>query len=425
MVEIEPFRGFRYNKEQVGDFSLVITPPYDVINEEQKNEFKKGSSYNMVNLILGNDPLKVAETFKEWQETGILVRDEKESLYVYGQEFSYNKDRVRRIGFVSLVKVEELGKGILPHEKTLEKPFKERLALINATRANFGSVFLLYDDREKIIDGMMMDAINGVKPDLDFRDKEGIHHTMWRVSDEGFIQKIQKEMGQYQCIIADGHHRYRSALKFREEHPEIKGSGYTMCCFVNSFNEGLFILPIDRFIFGIENLDFEGVLERLKEEFEVEEIANKTELIRELDNTDVLVDKSTNLKNHVFGLYSYSSKKSYLLKLINNSILEEYYPDDTDIYKKLDINILHKIIFEKILNISEEDQLKGTYIEYTKGPKRALEKLENGEYQIAFFVNAPLMREIFLTARAGETMPQKSTYFYPKIYSGIVINKIE
>jgi uncharacterized protein (DUF1015 family) len=425
MVEIEPFRGFRYNKEQVGDFSLVITPPYDVINEEQKNEFKKGSSYNMVNLILGNDPLKVAETFKEWQETGILVRDEKESLYVYSQEFSYNKDRVRRIGFVSLVKVEELGKGILPHEKTLEKPFKERLALINATRANFGSVFLLYDDREKIIDGMMMDAINGVKPDLDFRDKEGIHHTMWRVSDEGFIQKIQKEMGQYQCIIADGHHRYRSALKFREEHPEIKGSGYTMCCFVNSFNEGLFILPIDRFIFGIENLDFEGVLERLKEEFEVEEIANKTELIRELDNTDVLVDKSTNLKNHVFGLYSYSSKKSYLLKLINNSILEEYYPDDTDIYKKLDINILHKIIFEKILNISEEDQLKGTYIEYTKGPKRALEKLENGEYQIAFFVNAPLMREIFLTARAGETMPQKSTYFYPKIYSGIVINKIE
>ena len=137
-----------------------------------------------------------------------------------------------------------------------------------------------------------------------------------------------------------------------------------------------------------------------------------------------MLDKTTNLKNHVFGMYCYLNKKPYFLKLKNNDILDEYYPKDTDVYKKLDINILHKIVFENVLGISEDDQYRGTNIEYTKGSKRALHKLEDKKYQFAFFLNAPLMREIFLTARANETMPQKSTYFYPKVYSGLVINKI-
>jgi len=430
MVEIKPFKGLRYNKEKINDLGLVITPPYDVINEKEKEEFYALSEYNAVRLILGKEGdniagyAGVAQNFKEWQEKDILKKDDKDSIYIYSQAFSYNGDMFTRIGFVSLVKLEELGKGILPHEKTLEKPFKDRLALINATKANFGCVFVLYDDRQKIIDKIIKDKINE-EPDMDFEDKFKIKHKLWKVSDEDFINKLKEEMLQYQCIIADGHHRYKSVLKFKEEHPELQEAQHTMCCFINSFNEGLFILPIDRFIFNLENANIDKVLTKLKEYFEIEEIEKVDELIKKVDETSVMIDKTINLKNHVFGMYCYLNKSSYLLKLKNNNILDEYYPNDTDVYKKLDINILHKIIFENILNISEEDQFKGTHIEYTKGSKRALDKLNEGKYQFAFFINAPLMREIFLTARANETMPQKSTYFYPKVYSGFVINKIE
>ena len=159
--------------------------------------------------------------------------------------------------------------------------------------------------------------------------------------------------------------------------------------------------------------------------FKIEEVKDVKELISRVDSTKVMVDKTINLKNHVFGMYCLLNNKSYLLKLKDNNILDKYSPDKTDVYRKLDVNILHQIVFKDILGISEEDQYKGIHIEYTKGSKRALDRLQKNHYQFAFFLNAPLMREIFLTARAGETMPQKSTYFYPKVYSGLVINKIE
>lgn len=428
MVEIKPFKGMRYNKEKINDFSLVITPPYDVINEKEQEEFYNFSEYNAIRLILGKDGkeryTKAAHYFKDWQEKGILKEDNKNSIYIYSQTFTRKGSIFTRIGFVSLVKLEEFGKGMLPHEKILEKPFKDRLALINATNANFGFVFILYDDRQKIIDKIIKEKINNKQPDMDFEDKYAIKHKLWKISDSDFIDKLKNEMIQYQCIIADGHHRYKSVLKFMEDHPELKDAKYTLCCFINSFNEGLFVLPIDRFVFNLENVDVDKILSQLKEYFEIEEVSDANNLIKRVDDTPVMIDKTINLKNHVFGMYCYPNKKSYFLKLKNNNILDEHYPNDTDVYKKLDINILHKIIFENILRISEEDQFKGIHIEYTKGPKRALHKLEDNKYQFAFFLNAPLMREIFLTARANETMPQKSTYFYPKVYSGLVINKI-
>ncbi len=434
MVEIKPFKGFKYNKEKIKDFSLVITPPYDVINEKEKEEFYNFSEYNTVRLILGkekpgdngeNKYTRSANYFKNWQKKEILEKDKEDSIYTYSQTFNYNEKTFTRISFVSLVKLEELGKGILPHEKTLEKPFKDRLALIEATKANFGFVFILYDDRQKTIDAMIKDKINNKEPDIKFEDKFKIKHKLWKITDQEFINKLKQGMLQYQCIIADGHHRYKSVLAFKDENPELEDAKYTMCCFINSFNKGLFILPIDRFVFNLKNVDISKILEQLKEYFEIEEIKDVNELIKKVDDTKIMLDKTINLKNHVFGMYCYLNKKSYFLKLKDNNILDKHYPNNTDVYKKLDINILHKIIFENILNISEEDQYRGTHIEYTKGTKRALDKLEDNKYQFVFFLNTPLMREIFLTARANETMPQKSTYFYPKVYSGLVINKIK
>lgn len=431
---IKPFKGMEYHKEKIKDFSLVITPPYDVIDEREREEFYNLSEYNVVRLILGkekkgddgeNKYTRAAQYFKEWQEEGVLKKDNEDSIYIYSQTFNYQSKIFTRIGFVSLVKVEELGKGILPHEKTLEAPFRDRLTLIKATKANFGFVFILYDDRQKIIDNFIKEKINKKEPDISFSDKFKIRHQLWKISDEGFSNRLKKEMLQYQCVIADGHHRYKSVLKFKEEHPGLKDAEYTMCCFINSFHKGLFILPIDRFVFNLKDVEINGILTQLKEYFEMEEVADVNELIKKIDHTEIMIDKRINLKNHVFGMYSFLNKKSYFLRLKDNNILNEYYPEKTDIYRKLDVNILHKIVFNDILGINEEDQFKGTHIEYTKGSKRALDKLKDNRYQFAFFLNSPLMREIFLTARSNETMPQKSTYFYPKVYSGLVINKIK
>ena len=306
----------------------------------------------------------------------------------------------------------------------MERPFKDRLNFISATKANLGCIFMLYDDRERIIDTLINEKITNLQPDMEFTDKVSIQHKLWKISDNDFIEKIKTEMEKYQCIIADGHHRYRSNLEYSNQNPDLEDAKYTLCSFVNSFNEGLLVLPIDRFIHSLKEADIDHILTKLKESFEIEELTSPEELVGKIDSTDVMIDKETNQKNHVIGMYSFQNKKSYFLKLKDNNILKGIYPDKTNIYQRLDINILHKIVFNNILNISDEDQYQGTNIEYTKSDHRALDKLDNNKYQLAFFLNPPLLREIFLTARADETMPQKSTFFYPKIYSGLVINKI-
>ncbi|MDP7179872.1 MAG: DUF1015 domain-containing protein [Candidatus Woesearchaeota archaeon] len=431
MVTIKPFKGIRYNKEKVIDFSKVITPPYDVINEKQKQEFQDASEYNYVRLLLGKngengekDYKDVAELLAEWQKNKILEQDGQDSIYIYSQTFQLNGKQVTRIGFNSLIKLEPHGQGVLPHEKTMERPFKDRLNFISATKANLGCIFMLYDDRERIIDTLINEKITNLQPDMEFTDKVSIQHKLWKISDNDFIEKIKTEMEKYQCIIADGHHRYRSNLEYSNQNPDLEDAKYTLCSFVNSFNEGLLVLPIDRFIHSLKEADIDHILTKLKESFEIEELTSPEELVGKIDSTDVMIDKETNQKNHVIGMYSFQNKKSYFLKLKDNNILKGIYPDKTNIYQRLDINILHKIVFNNILNISDEDQYQGTNIEYTKSDHRALDKLDNNKYQLAFFLNPPLLREIFLTARADETMPQKSTFFYPKIYSGLVINKI-
>ena len=200
---------------------------------------------------------------------------------------------------------------------------------------------------------------------------------------------------------------------------------YGLMCFVNSFNDGMVILPTNRIIFGLENIDMAFVLNQLRRYFYVEEIREIKELAKKVEDTDVLVDKNRNLKNHVFGVYSNITKKGYLLRLKEDGILNETFSGKTDIYKKLDVNILHKVIIDQILGITEEQQKNKEHIDFIKGNEETIERMSDETNQLCFFVNPPLMREVFLTARAGEVMPQKATYFFPKVYSGLVIYKFE
>jgi uncharacterized protein (DUF1015 family) len=197
-----------------------------------------------------------------------------------------------------------------------------------------------------------------------------------------------------------------------------------LLCFVNSFNEGTLILPTNRVIFGLDNLDINEILNKLEQHFKVEEVA-KDQLIRKMDAVEVIIDKSINLKNHVFGVYCNLNKKAYFLTLKNNLVLKDRLPDKTDIYQKLDITILHNLIIEGILGITEEQQKRREHIDFVKGNEETWEKIEENNLQFAFFVKPPLMREVFLIARAGETTPQKTTCFYPKVFSGLVVYDFE
>jgi uncharacterized protein (DUF1015 family) len=425
MVDIIPFNGITYNKEKISDFSRVITPPNDVISKEVKQELIDQSDFNFVKLILpdgnGDKYENSAKLLKEWVQEEVLAKDDEETIYIYSESYIIDGKMFGRTGFMTLIKLEDLGNGVLPHEKILEKDLKDRIELIKTTKANFGVPFVLYDDKQKIIDEIVGKEIEGKEPYINFTDKKNVTHKLWKVSNKKAIMKIQEEMKQYRCVIADGHHRYTSELKVKEMLEDTEGAKYGLLCFVNSFNEGMIILPTNRVVFGLENIDMGEVIEQLNEYFEVEEIGDIEELAKKVSETKIMIDKTTNLKNHVFGVYSNLNNKGYLLSLKDISILDSIMPGKTDIYQKLDINILHKIIIEKILGISEEKQKNRENIDFIKGNEETVAKMQDKEIQFAFFVNPPLMREVFLTARAGETMPQKSTYFYPKVFSGLVI----
>ena len=194
MVEIKPLHGLTYNKEKINDFSKVITPPNDVISKEGKDKLEHESNFNFVKLILpdGNDDKyqNSAKTLKEWQEKNILIKDKEKTIYLYSQEYKSNGNTFARIGFISLIKLEELGKGVLPHEKILEKDLKDRINLISTTKANFGVPFLLYDDKEKIIDNLIIEKMKTPNY-LTFTDEKGVEHKLWKTSDTEFIDKVK------------------------------------------------------------------------------------------------------------------------------------------------------------------------------------------------------------------------------------------
>ncbi len=394
MVEIKPLHGLTYNRGKIKEFAKVITPPNDVISKQGKDVLEHESEFNFVKLILpegnGNKYQNSAEIFKKWQDEKILIKDDKKSIYIYSQTYKANDGTYTRLGF-------------------------------STTKANFGVPFLLYDDKEKIIDNLIIKQIENNDPYLDFKDEKGVEHKLWKITNPDFIGKVSKQMIDYQCIIADGHHRYTSDLKVKD----ITGEQYGLMCFVNSFNEGMIILPTNRIAFGLKDIDMAFILNQLRRYFELEEIEDIKELVKKVEDTEVMINKTVNLKNHIFGMYNNINKKGYLLKLKENNILNTILPKKTDIYKKLDINILHKIIIEQVLGITEEQQKNREHIDFIKGNEETIEKMKDENIQFCFFVNPPLMREVFLTARANETMPQKSTYFFPKVYSGLVTYKFE
>jgi uncharacterized protein (DUF1015 family) len=353
---------------------------------------------------------------QEWLKEGILIKEDEDSTYIYSQTYNIEEKTYTRTGFIALIELEELGKNVLPHEKTLPKHLQDRIDLMEHTKSNEGCVFFIYEDSKKEIDSGLNEFMKDNPVLFGFEDDAKVQHRIWRIDDPNLIEKIKSEMKSRKVVIADGHHRYKASLEFKNRHPEMEAAKYRVAAFVNSFNEGLVILPTNRILLnhGIGT----GFIETLQKFFSVQEMKSKESLISELN-------KNKSQKNYLIGFIDNEAKKQYLLRLKNREIMKTLLPNSTGAYRMLDVNILHKLIFQKILGISEEDQANHSKIEFIKGNEETLRKIKDKKYKGAFLINPPLMSEVFITAAAGELMPQKSTYFYPKIFSGLVIYKMD
>ncbi|OLS12434.1 MAG: hypothetical protein RBG13Loki_3938 [Promethearchaeota archaeon CR_4] len=432
MVRIKPFRGYYYNLAKIRDFAQVITPPYDVISPESEKLYYERSPYNFARVDLpkasgSHNPYEnAANLLQSWMKEKVLVQDPEPALYVYSHTYANdnNSTEITRFGFVSLLDLAP-GNDVFAHEQTLQKPFEDRLHLMEATRVYFGLIFLLYDDQERVIDRLLESHIRDHAPLIHFKDNDGVLHKLWSFSNTDHIKRITREMEKYSCVIADGHHRFKVARQYYKEcvehNQDPESARWPMVCFVNSYHEGFAIRPTNRVLFNLPVPP--DLVKRLQEKFDVTEEKDIITALRKVRTTSIMVDETQNIKNIVIAMFDNTKQKAYFLRLWNPTALKSGH---SDIYTKIDVNVLHTLIFQDILGISSEDEEKGTKLTYVKGDEATLDllRLYPKKYILGFFINPPLKREIFMTARNGEKMPQKSTYFYPKLFSGIILHKL-
>lgn len=430
MATIIPFRGVRYCQAKAGVLDDVITPPYDVIDAAAQNNFYEKNPYNVIRLELGkiypddnesnNRYTRAAATFRDWQSQGVMLHDEKPSLYLYEQEFTAWGEKKIRSGFISGVQANDYSKGeVLPHEETLPKHKADRLNMMKTTLANFSPIFGLYADKEHRVEELLDKARDGRKPDMEVTDESGVINRLWVISDEATVDAVVKTMADKKIFIADGHHRYETTVTFGQEMAAQgkPGYNYLMVSLVNLYNEGLVVFPTHRVVNNVQNLDLPKLLTDLQKDFDVEELPGGTEL------SDFLARlEKKGADAHAFGLYT-QNKKFFLLTLKSEDILDQLQlANRSAAWRRLDVSILHTLILEKQLGIGSQQRADESNLAYVRDEDAALAALDNGTAQLAFFMNSTKVEEVTEIASGGEKMPQKSTFFYPKVVTGMVIN---
>ncbi|MDO9573586.1 MAG: DUF1015 domain-containing protein [Candidatus Contubernalis sp.] len=434
MAEVVPFKGIRYNSLIIKDLNQVITPPYDVIKEKAQQIFYEKNPFNIIRLEYGltfadddekNNVYSRAKTdFTHWLEQGVIIRDEQPSFYLYETDFTLHEKRVTRRGFFSCVKVEDFQKKVvLPHEQTMSKPKEDRLNLLRACEANFSPIFGLYPDKthglENIFDNLEED------PQINFQDDDGNQHRLWVIQDSCTIELIKEILKDKQIFIADGHHRYETALTYSKE-MELAGKqgyDYVLMGLVNLYNPGLMVLPTHRLVKNIEGFNLEEFLYKSSADFHISEMLIPSENKKEAMVNFLATLEKSGIDNHAFGLYG-GEGILYLLTLKDEEAMEKMNINYSRDWKGLDVSVLQIMIFEKHLHIQDAMRERESHLTYERDEISAIESVDNGSHQLAFFMNPTKVDELTAVAGGGERMPQKSTFFYPKLGTGLVINKL-
>jgi uncharacterized protein (DUF1015 family) len=434
MAHIEPFRAFRYDPARV-ELGQVATQPYDKITPAMQEQYYTASPYNLVRIILGkrtametateNVYSRAGRFFADWRREAILVQDERPCIYRYAQEFSApGGAKLERTGFIAIGKLEDYSAGIVfRHEQTLSKPKADRLDLLRSTRAHFGQIFMLYSDpRAEIEAGLTSDE----PPIADLGDEYGVRHRVWRISDPGAVNGLRGKMADKKLIIADGHHRYETALNYRNERRAAEGGGpsegepapyeFAMMTFVNMDNPGLLILPTHRVVHSLAKFSMEDLRQNANEFFSVEEVDPRldqrraTAILREAARTGTALLGVSQDRAFLF-----SRPKAPASVFEGLSVRQQ----------GLDVVQLHKCLLERSLGISEEAIRNQHNVTYVREVSEALDMVRSEKANVSFLMNPVRIREVRDIALSGGVLPQKSTDFYPKLLSGLTIYALE
>ncbi|MDD5565794.1 MAG: DUF1015 domain-containing protein [Candidatus Omnitrophica bacterium] len=421
MTEIKPFRAIVYNQAIVKELSKVVCPPYDVISQARQNYYHDVSPHNFIHILFGKDVpgedkyRRAAELFQKWQKENILVQEEKPCVYFYSQQYRIRGEQKTRFGLIAAMSLDEKKSCVYGHEHTRLEPKTDRLHLLRKVKANLSPIFVLFSDKKRIIQ-KCCDYIRDREPFIEISDDEKTVHRVWRIESDSLLEKIQQAMRSEDSFIADGHHRYEVARVYREEmlkKSEPQGEGrefnYLLSYFTNVESHGLSILPIHRLITLSQKVESLTLLEGLKEHFQLEEIKDKVRFF-------FLLQKAGNTE-HVLGMYL--AHAFYLLRLKNIKILDKLMPEKPVEYRRLDVSILNNIVFNQIMSFTQEEKEQ---ITYGIDPDEFIQMVDTHKRNVAFFLNPVKVQQIIAVALKGEKMPPKSTYFYPKLLSGLLVH---
>ncbi len=411
MAKIYPFRSLRYTLERV-PIEKVVTQPYDKISAEMQDRYYELHLNNIVRIVCGksnpedsdsnNVYTRAAGYLKQWREAGILQQLPEPAFFIYFQRFTVpgeNEVRVRK-GFVGAGQIEDYAnKIVFPHERTLTGPKKDRLELLRRTRTQFEQIFMLYEDPERRID-RLMDDVTRRQADIQIHDEYGVEHMMWTLLDREKIAFVQTQMADKKLIIADGHHRYETALAYRDEMKGAKGSDRIPMTFFNMNSPGLTILPTHRVLSNLPAFDAQSLVDRAAEFF------------------DLSKGERSTIGVFVHGELSFLQLKSGL-------DLASLMPDLSEKQRTLDVVILHRLILERCLGITEDAIRKESHITYVRDREAAMSAVRSGKAQVAFLLNPTRLDQMRDIAYEGNVMPQKSTDFYPKVLSGLTMYSLE
>ncbi|MFO7962875.1 MAG: DUF1015 domain-containing protein [Desulfobacterales bacterium] len=440
MATVSPFKGVLYNPEMIDNPGDVCTPPYDVISEEERRYFYERHDNNVVRLILGpslptdtdlnNAHSRAAKYFNDWIEHGVLVQDHAPAVYLTSVEFPVETQSVIRYGIIARVRLEPFEKKIiLPHEKTFSKVKSERLDLMKKCHVNFSPVFAIYPDDTNTILDRLKAHVSQQRPDMDFSDHQGLQHRMWRVVDNEIHRYVENAMRNKKLYIADGHHRYETALNYRnwraeqdagfsESHPANHVMMYMSCM----DEPGLTILPAHRLLTGIGDIDVSSFLRKAEDYFDIIDFpfGGGTEASAQAAFQKTLKARHS---SHAVGVCIRNIPHGYLL-IAKDGIMDSLFPEMPDCLRRLDVTVLTHLVFMNLLGFESEHLDDEKRIRYTSNTETALAAVQSGACDAAFILNHTKIEHVKEVAENGLIMPGKSTYFYPKVITGQVMYKL-
>jgi len=442
MANITPFKGIRYNPEKIKNLADVYTPPYDVISKTEQQYFYDRHPNNIIRLILGittandtdtdNPHTRASNYFNTWLSDNILLQGSSPAIYLTSVQFSTNNhDSVTRYGMIVLVGLEPFEKGIiLPHEKTFSKVKSERLNLMKACHANFSPIFSLYSDQKNTILKRLKEQASKQLPDMDFIDYKGLRHGLWRITEEPVLRFVGDAMADKTLFIADGHHRYETALNYRSwlskgdpdfsaRHPANFVMMYLSCM----DEPGLTILPAHRMLKGFDNSTLDSFVRKADKYFDITTLTFNENDKKEIRNKFLLSLKA-NSSEKTIGICIKHHPEFYLLKE-RPKVMEQLFSNElSESLINLDVTVLTRLVFMEILGLDQEMLDNEKMISYTSNAEEAIDAVASNSCDIAFILNPTKIEQVKRVAEEGLIMPRKATYFYPKVIVGQVMHKL-